>query len=126
MYVLILKVKVSVAQSCLTLFDPMVSLYFTISRSLLKFMSTESVTPSHHLILCLPLLLLLSVFPNIRVFSGELALHINWPKYCTSLLSLSIKKRVDRRSKNYNQLYLKQTYFQIRSYSEALRVRTSV
>ena len=53
---------------------------FTISQSLLKFMSIESVMPSSHLILCLPLLLLPSIFPSIRVFSKELALHIKWPK----------------------------------------------
>ena len=51
----------------------------TISRSLLKFMSSESVILSNHLILCCPLLLLPSVFPSIGVFSGELALHIRWP-----------------------------------------------
>ena len=56
------------------------SLSFTISRSLLKLMSIESVMPSNHLILC-RLLLLPSVFPNMRVFSNELALHIRWPKY---------------------------------------------
>ena len=50
-------------------------LSFTISLSLLKLMSIESVTPSNHLILCRPLLLLPSVFPSIRVFSKELALH---------------------------------------------------
>ena len=52
-----------------------------ISRSLLKFISTESVMPSNYLILCHPLLLLPSIFPNIRVFSNELALSIRWPKY---------------------------------------------
>ena len=49
-------------------------------RSLLKLMSIESVMPSNHLILCCPLLLLPSVFPSIRVFSNELALHNRWPK----------------------------------------------
>ena len=44
-------------------------------------MSTESVMPSNHLILCCPLLLLSSIFPSIKVFSNELALHIRWPKY---------------------------------------------
>ena len=44
-------------------------------------MSTVSVMPSNHLSLCRPLLLLLSIFPNIRVFSSESALHIRWPKY---------------------------------------------
>ena len=57
------------------------SLSFTISRSLLKFMSIESVTPSNHLVLCCPLLLLPSIFPRIRVFSNESALCIRWPKY---------------------------------------------
>ena len=57
------------------------SLSFTISRSLLKPMSTESVMPSNHLILCHPLLLLSSIFPSISVFSSESALHIRWPKY---------------------------------------------
>ena len=47
-------------------------------------MSTESVMPSNQLILCCPLLLLLSIFPRIRVFSSESALHIRWPKYWTS------------------------------------------
>ena len=54
----------------------------TISQSLLKFMSTESVMPSNHLVLWL--LFLPSVIPSIRVFSNELALHIRWPKYCGS------------------------------------------
>ena len=58
-----------------------VSLSFTISWSLLKFLSTESVTLSNHLILCCPLLLSPSIFPSIRVFSNELTLHIRWPKY---------------------------------------------
>ena len=57
------------------------SLSFTISQSLLKFMSVELKMPLNHLILCCPLLLLASVFPSIRVFSMESALHIKWPKY---------------------------------------------
>ena len=57
------------------------SLSFTISQSLLKLMSIESMMPSNHLILCCPLLLLPSVFPSIRIFSNELALHIRWAKY---------------------------------------------
>ena len=57
------------------------SLSITNSRSLLKFISIESVKPSNHLILCHPLLLLPSIFPIIRVFSDESALHISWPKY---------------------------------------------
>ena len=57
------------------------SLSFTISRSLLKFTSIESVTPSNHLILCHPRLLLPSILPSIRVFSSNLARRIRWPKY---------------------------------------------
>ena len=57
------------------------SLSFTISQSLLKLMSIESVMPSNHLILCCPLLLLPSIFPSIRVFSNWSVLHIKWPKY---------------------------------------------
>ena len=57
------------------------SLYFTVSQSLFKLMSIESVMPSNHLIFCHPLLLLPSIFPSIRVFSNEPALHIKWPKY---------------------------------------------
>ena len=57
------------------------SLSFIISWSLLKLMSIESVMPFNHLVLCCPLLLLPSIFPSIRVFSNELALHIRWPKY---------------------------------------------
>ena len=57
------------------------SLSITISWSLLKLMSIESVMPSNHLILCRPLLLLASIFPSIRVFSSKSVLHIGWPKY---------------------------------------------
>ena len=57
------------------------SLCFTISRSLLKLMSIESMMPSNHLIICHPLLLLPSSFPSIMVFTSESALHIRWPKY---------------------------------------------
>ena len=62
------------------------SLSFTISWSLLKLMSIESVMPSNHLILCL---LLPSIFPSIRVFSSELALRISWPKYWSFSFSIS-------------------------------------
>ena len=65
-------------------------LSFTISRSLLKLMSIESVTPSNHLILCHPLLLLPSIIPSIRVFSSELALCIRWPKYWSFSFSISV------------------------------------
>ena len=65
------------------------SLSFTVSWSLLKLMSIESVMPSNHLILCHPLLLLPSIFPSIRVFSNELALCIRWPKYWSFSFSIS-------------------------------------
>ena len=65
------------------------SLSFTISRSLLKLMPIESVMPTNHLILCHLLLLLPSVFPSIRVFSNESALHIRWPKYWSFSFSIS-------------------------------------
>ena len=57
------------------------ALSFTISRSLLKFMFIESVMLPNHFILCHLLLLLPLIFPSVRVFSNELALHIRWPKY---------------------------------------------
>ena len=62
---------------------------FTISQSLLKLMSIESVMPSNHLILCRPLFLLPSIFPSIRVFSSELAFHIRCPKYWSLSFSVS-------------------------------------
>ena len=65
------------------------SLSFTISQSLLKLMSTESVMPSNRLILCCPLLLLLSIFLNVRVFSHESVLGIRWPKYWSFSFSIS-------------------------------------
>ena len=84
----------SVAQSCPTLCDPMDcslpgSLSITNSQSLLKLMSIELVMPSSHLILCHPLLLLPSIFPSIRVFSNESALHIRWPKYWSFSFNIS-------------------------------------
>ena len=84
----------SVIQLCLTLVTPwtaacQASLSFTRSWSLFKPMSIESVMPSNHLILCCPLLLLPSVFPTIRVFSNELALHIRWPKYWSFSFNIS-------------------------------------
>ena len=66
-----------------------VSLSITNSQSLLKLMSAESVMPSNRLILCRPLLLLPSVFPSIRVFSDESALHIMWPKYWSFSFNIS-------------------------------------
>ena len=79
----------SVAQSCLTLYDPMNRStpglpVHTNSRSLPKPMSIELMMPFSHLILCHPLLLLPSIFPSIRIFSNESALCIRWPKYWSS------------------------------------------
>ena len=65
------------------------SLSITNSWSLLKLMSIELVMPSNHLILCHPLLLP-SIFPSIRVFSRDLALHVRWPKYWSFSFSFSI------------------------------------
>ena len=84
----------SVAQSCPTLCDPMDCttpgfLSITSSWSVLNFMSIESVIPFNCLILCLPLLLLPSVFPSIRVFSNESVFHTRWPKYWSFNFSIS-------------------------------------
>ena len=65
------------------------SLSFTISQSLLKLTSIKSLIPSNHLVLCCPLLLLLSIFPSIRVFSCESTLCIMWPKYWSFSFSIS-------------------------------------
>ena len=65
------------------------SLSMTSVQSLLTFMSIESVMLSHHLILYRPLLLLPSVFPNIRVFSDESVLHTRWPKYWSFSFSIN-------------------------------------
>ena len=61
----------------------------TNSRSPHKPMSIESVMPFNHLILCHPLLLLPSIFPNIRVFSNESALRMRWPKYWSFSFNIS-------------------------------------
>ena len=66
------------------------SLSITNSRSLPKLMSIKSVMPSNHLILCHPLLLLLSIFPSIRDFSNESALHIRWPNYWSFSFNISL------------------------------------
>ena len=65
------------------------SLLFTVSQSLLKLISIESLMPSNHLVLCHRLLLLPSIFPSIRVFSNESALCIRWPKYWSFGFSIS-------------------------------------
>ena len=65
------------------------SLSFTSSQSRLKLMSIELMMPSNHLVLCCPLLLLPSIFPSIRVFFDESALHIRWSKYWSFSFSIS-------------------------------------
>ena len=87
----------SFAKSC-PLCDPMDTahqafLSFTISQSLLKFLSIDSVMLSNHLILCHSLLLLLSIFTTTKVFSNELALPIKWPKHWS--FSFSIRPSSD-------------------------------
>ena len=82
-----------VTQLCPTLCTPwtvacQATLSIINSQSLLKLMSTESVMPSSHLILCCPLLLP-SIFPSIRVFSNESVLHIRWTKYQSFSFSIS-------------------------------------
>ena len=88
----------SVQFSCLVMSDSFaipwisahcISLSITDSRSLLRFMSIDSVVPSNHLILCHPLLLLPSILPRIRVFSNESVVRIRWPDYWSFSFSLS-------------------------------------
>ena len=84
----------SVTKSCPIFCNPMDcsvpgSPAFTISWNLLQFVFSVSVMPTNHLILCCPLLFLPSIFPSIRVFSNELALHIRWPKYCSFSFSIN-------------------------------------
>ena len=103
------KSESEVAQSCLTLSDPMDyslpgssidgifqarvlewgAIAFTNSRSSLKLTSIKSVIPSSHLILCHPLLLLFSISPRIRVFSNESTLCVRWPRYWSFSFSIS-------------------------------------
>ena len=83
----------SVSQLCLTL-NPrtaarQASQSITNSQSPPKLKSIESVMPSNYLILCHPLFLLPSIFPSIRVFSNESALHIRWPKYSSFSFNIS-------------------------------------
>ena len=82
----------SVAQSCLTICNPMDCSMPGLpvhSQSLPKLMSIESVMPSNHLILCRPLLFLPSIFPSIWVFSNESALRIRWSKHWSFSFSIS-------------------------------------
>ena len=101
------------------------SLSITNSQSLLKLISIESVIPSSHLILCRPLLLLPSIFPSIRVFSNESALHIRWPKYWSFSFNISpsnehpglISFRMDRldQSKGLSRVFSNTTVQNINS-----------
>ena len=82
------------AKLCPTLCDPMTaahpaSLSFTISQSLLKLMSIESVMSSNHFYLSHSLFLLSSIFPSIRVFSNESVLRIMWPKHWSFSFGIS-------------------------------------
>ena len=84
----------SVAQSCLTLCDPMDCSMpgLPVHHQLLEFTQTHSIVsvmPSNHLILPRPLLLLPSIFPSIRVFSNESALRMRWPKYWSFSFNIS-------------------------------------
>ena len=97
----------SVTKSCLTLSTPWTAALqvwsSTISWSLLKFMSIESMIPYNHLILCWPFLLLPLIFHqsfppsfSIRVFSKELFLCIRWPNYWSFILSISTSNEYSR------------------------------
>ena len=93
------------------------SLSFTISQSLLRFMSLGSVMLSNHLILCHSLLLLLSVFPRIKVFSNESTLRVRWPKYWSfsfhispsneysGLISLGLTGLISLQSKGLSRVF---------------------
>ena len=84
----------SVAQSCLTLRDPMdhstpgLPVHHQLPE-FIQLVSIESVMPFNHLILCHPLLFLPSIFSSIRVFSDESVLHIRWPKYWSYSFTIS-------------------------------------
>ena len=91
------------------------SLSITNSWSVLRLMSIEWVMPSNHLILCHPLLLPPSIFPSIRVFSNESALHIRWPKYwifsispsneCSGLISFRMTDSISLLSKGLSRVF---------------------
>jgi len=91
------------------------SLSFTSSQNLLKLMSIESVMQFNHLIFCCPLLFLSSVFPSIRVFSNDLALHIRWPKNWSfgfsSVLPMNIQGLVFTKTISYRIYSSPSVYF---------------
>ena len=91
----------SVSQSCLTLWTSWTAAYqaslsITDTWSLLKVMCIESMMPSNHLILCHSLLFLPSMFPIIRIFSNDSALHTRWPKYWSFSFSISPSNEYSR------------------------------
>ena len=89
---------ISVCQSCLFVTPWIVAhqAFLSISWSLLKLMSIESVMPYNHLVLCHPLLLPPSIFPSKRVFSNESALCIRWPKHWSFSFSISPSNECSR------------------------------
>ena len=87
--VVVVPVTKSCPTLCYSLQHTRLPCSFTISWSLLKLMSIESVMPSNHFIICRPLFLLPSIFPSIRVFSNESSLCIRWPKYWSFRISPS-------------------------------------
>ena len=86
------------------------SLSFSVPRSLLRFMSTESVMLSNHPML--PLLLLSSIFPSIRVFSNASALRFRWPKYWSFSFSISLFNEIYYSFRLYHSLLSFRTQFQ--------------
>ena len=98
------------------------SLSFTISQSLFKLMSIELVMPYNHLILCHHLLLPRSIFPSIRVFTNESAVHIRWPKYWSfnfsvspsneysGLISLGLTGLISLQSKGFSRVFSNTTF----------------
>ena len=111
------------AQSCLTLCHPIMDcsmpglpVHHQLQEFTFKLMSIESVMPSNQLILCSPLLLLPSIFPNIRVFSNESALFIRWPKYCSFSFNISPS------NKHSGQISFRMNWLELLSVQELSRV----
>ena len=98
------------------------SLFITNSRSLLKLMSIELVMPSNHLIPCYPLLLLPSIFPNIRIFSNKSALCIRWSNYWSFSFSMSssneywrfsLQRLISLQSKRFPRVFSSTTIWKV-------------
>ena len=106
------------------------SLSITNSWSSPKPMSIELMMPSNHLILCCPLLLLPSIFPSIRVFSNEPALHIRWPKYWSfsfspsneysGLISLGLTGLISLLSKGLSRVFSSTTIWNLQFFGAQL------